>query len=181
MFSAPNTSAIMSAAPPAQRGVASGMRSTFQNSGTSLSIGVFFSLMIAGLATSLPTALTTGLQSQGVPRAVADRVAHLPPVSTLFAAFLGENPIGHLLAPTGVLATLPSHDVAVLTGTRFFPELVSGPFHHGLVIVFAAAAVMASVAALTSLLRGPRPVLPRPSPERSVQCPPQTTPSKLER
>ncbi len=173
MFSAPNTSAIMSSVPPEQRGVASGMRSTFQNSGTSLSIGVFFSLMIAGLATSLPSALTTGLQGQGVPGAVADRVAQLPPVSTLFAAFLGDNPIGHLLAPTGVLRSLPAHNVAVLTGTRFFPELVSGPFHHGLLIVFTAAALMAAVAALTSLMRGPRsvPAQPHPPPERTSRCP----------
>ena len=156
MFSAPNTSAIMSSVPPGQRGVASGMRSTFQNSGTALSIGVFFSLMIAGLAGSLPSTLSAGLTGQGVPAGVASRVAHLPPVSTLFAAFLGNNPIGHLLQPTGVLGSLPAHSVAVLTGNRFFPELISGPFHHGLVIVFAAAACMALIAALASLLRGRR-------------------------
>ncbi|MGH3671536.1 MAG: MFS transporter, partial [Pseudonocardiaceae bacterium] len=154
MFSAPNTSAIMSSVPVTQRGVASGMRSTFQNSGTSLSIGVFFSLMIAGLATSLPATLSAGLQAQGVPTSVAAGAAHLPPVSTLFAAFLGANPIGHLLEPTGVLAHLPAPQVAVLTGTRFFPQLISAPFHHGLVIVFTAAAIMATIAALASLLRG---------------------------
>jgi MFS family permease len=156
MFSAPNTSAIMSSVPAEQRGVASGMRATFQNSGMSLSIGVFFSLMIAGLAASLPGTLSAGLQQQGVPSRVAEQVAQLPPVSTLFAAFLGENPIGHLLAPTGVLHTLPPANLATLTGTRFFPELVSGPFHHGLTIVFTAAACMAAVAAVTSLLRGAR-------------------------
>jgi MFS family permease len=156
MFSAPNTSAIMSSVPPGQRGVASGMRSTFQNSGTALSIGVFFSLMIAGLASSLPSTLTAGLRAQGVPAAVASGVAHLPPVSTLFAAFLGNNPIGHLLAPSGVLGSLPARSVAVLTGKRFFPELISGPFHHGLAIVFGAAACMAVVAALASVLRGRR-------------------------
>jgi len=156
MFSAPNTSAIMSSVPPGQRGVASGMRSTFQNSGTALSIGVFFSLMIAGLATSLPSTFTAGLRGQGVPAGVAASVAHLPPVSTLFAAFLGNNPVGHLLAPTGVLNSLPARNVAVLTGKRFFPELISGPFHHGLVIVFGAAACMAAIAALASLLRGRR-------------------------
>jgi MFS family permease len=156
MFSAPNTSAIMSSVSPWQRGVASGMRSTFQNSGTALSIGVFFSLMITGLATSLPSTLTAGLRAHGVPESLASSVAHLPPVSSLFAAFLGNNPIGHLLAPSGVLATLPEHSVAVLTGTRFFPELISGPFHHGLVIVFGAAATMALIAALASLLRGRR-------------------------
>jgi MFS family permease len=154
MFSAPNTSAIMGSVPAAERGVASGMRSTFQNSGTSLSIGIFFSLMIAGLSTTLPHTLATGLHAQGVPLATANNVAALPPVSTLFAAFLGDNPIGHLLAASNVLHTLPAGNVAVLTGTRFFPELVSAPVHHGLVIVFTTAAAMSVIAAIASLLRG---------------------------
>ncbi|TKA12760.1 MFS transporter [Actinacidiphila oryziradicis] len=154
MFSAPNTSAIMGSVPPEQRGVASGMRSTFQNSGTALSIGLSFSLMISGLAGSLPHALSSGLQGQGVPAGTAGEVAALPPVSTLFATFLGNNPISHLLAPSGVLRTLPGHNVSTLTGTRFFPELVSGPFHHGLVTVFSVATAMALVAALASVLRG---------------------------
>ncbi|WP_405143762.1 MFS transporter [Sphaerisporangium sp. NBC_01403] len=156
MFSAPNTSSIMSSVPPGQRGVASGMRATFQNSGSALSIGVFFSLMIAGLAGTLPGALTSGLESHGVPASAAAHVASLPPVSTLFAAFLGDNPIGHLLSSTGVMGTLPAHDVAVLTGKQFFPELISGPFHHGLVTVFISAAVMATIAAAASALRGGR-------------------------
>jgi len=154
MFSAPNTSAIMGSVPAADRGVASGMRSTFQNSGTSLSIGVFFSLMIVGLASSLPTTLTAGLTAQGVPASTARSIAELPPVSTLFAAFLGDNPIAHLLGPSGVLTTLPPEHVAALTGKEFFPQLVSGPFHQGLLTVFGAAAVMAAIAALASLLRG---------------------------
>ncbi|MFZ0122258.1 MAG: MFS transporter [Pseudonocardiaceae bacterium] len=172
MFSAPNTSAIMSSVPASQRGVASGMRSTFQNSGTSLSIGVFFSLMIVGLATSLPATLGVGLQRQGVPADIATGVGQLPPVSTLFAAFLGSNPIAHLLAPTGVLTRLSAPNVAVLTGNRFFPELISGPFHHGLVVVFTAAAVMAAVAALASLLRGTRHIHDcSQSPEGKSLCP----------
>jgi MFS family permease len=154
MFSAPNTSSVMGSVPPGERGVASGMRATFQNSGTALSIGVFFSLMIAGLATTLPTALSDGLRAAGVPADVAAHVAGLPPVSTLFAAFLGANPVGHLLAPYGVLYTLPPAASAELTGTRFFPELISAPFHHGLVTVFGAAAVMALVGAFASLFRG---------------------------
>jgi MFS family permease len=154
MFSAPNTSAIMSSVPPGQRGVASGMRSTFQNSGTALSIGVFFSLMISGLAGTLPNALSGGLQAQGVSASTAGDVAALPPVSTLFATFLGDNPIGHLLAPSGVLNTLSAEHVTALTGTEFFPEVVSGPFHHGLVTVFTAAAAMAVIAGIASLLRG---------------------------
>ena len=154
MFSAPNTSAIMSSVPPDQRGVASGMRSTFQNSGTALSIGVFFSLMISGLASSLPDTLSTGLQAQGISPSTAHDVASLPPVSTLFATFLGNNPIGHLLGPSGALDGLPPDHAATLTGKEFFPQLVSGPFHHGLVIVFTAAATMAVIAAIASLSRG---------------------------
>ncbi len=160
MFSAPNTSSIMGSVPAAERGVASGMRATFQNSGMSLSIGVFFSLMIAGLATSLPGTLSSGLRAQGVPAGTAAQVSSLPPVSTLFAAFLGDNPVGHLLAGTGVLQRLPAPNVEALTGHGFFPRLVSGPFHHGLVIVFTAAAVMAAAAAVASLLRGPRAAVP---------------------
>ena len=101
------------------------MRSTFQNSGTALSIGVFFSLMIAGLAASLPAQLLSGLQQQGVPHAVAHHVAGLPPVSSLFAAVLGENPVAHLLAPTGALSSLSPAHQQLLTGTEFFPRLIA--------------------------------------------------------
>jgi MFS family permease len=154
MFGAPNTSSIMGSVPPERRGVASGMRSTFQNSGNLLSIGVFFSLMIAGLASRLPATLTFGLQAQGVPSAIAHQVAALPPVSSLFAAFLGVNPVQNLLGPTGVLATLPPANRAILTGTEFFPNLISVPFHDGLVVVFSVAFALAMVAAGASLLRG---------------------------
>ena len=115
------------------------MRSTFLNSGTSLSIGIFFSLMIAGLASTLPPHAHRGLHAHGVPLAAAGQVGHLPPVSTLFAALLGYNPIRNLLGPSKVLNTLPAHDTAVLTGRQFFPNLIAAPFHHGMVIVFTAA------------------------------------------
>jgi EmrB/QacA subfamily drug resistance transporter len=154
LFASPNTSAIMSAVPARHRGSASGMRSTFQNSGMALSIGIFFSLMIAGLASSLPKALTSGLTAQGVPASVASQVSHLPPVSTMFAALLGYNPVQNLLAPTGVLSRLPAHNIAVLTGKQFFPHLIAEAFHHGLVIVFTAAAIMSFAGAVVSLLRG---------------------------
>jgi MFS family permease len=154
LFASPNTSSIMSSVPAEHRGAASGMRSVFMNSGMSLSIGFFFSLMIAGLASSLPRTLTRGLEGQGVPAAAAVHVAHLPPVSTLFSALLGYNPIAGLLGPTGVLARLPAHSVAVLTGHQFFPNLISAPFHHGLEIVFTAAIIMSLTGALISALRG---------------------------
>jgi hypothetical protein len=119
-----------------------------------LSIGIFFSLMIAGLASSLPRTLSSGLTAQGVPASIATQVSHLPPVSTMFAALLGYNPVKNLLTPSGILSKLPAHNVAVLTGKQFFPHLISAPFHHGLVIVFTAAAIMAITGALVSLLRG---------------------------
>ncbi|GAA4262065.1 MFS transporter [Dactylosporangium darangshiense] len=153
MFSAPNTSAIMSSVPANQRGVASGMRATFQNAGMSLSIGVFFSLMVAGLARALPETLTSGLSAQGVPQDVAARVASLPPVSTLFAAFLGSNPVEHLLGGPA-LAALPPVNVATLTGHEFFPNLIAQPFHDGLVVVFGAATLMTLLAAVASASRG---------------------------
>jgi MFS family permease len=154
MFAAPNTSSIMGSVPARQRGVASGMRATFQNSGTALSIGVFFSLMIAGLASRLPSTLTNGLQQQGVSHSVAAQIGSLPPVSSLFAAILGVNPIQHLLEPSGALATLPPVNQRTLTGREFFPDLISGPFHQGLIVVFGVAAVLALLAGVASLLRG---------------------------
>jgi hypothetical protein len=121
-----------------------------------LSIGVFFSLMIAGLASALPTTLSHGLIAQGVPSGIAHQIAGLPPVGSLFAAFLGINPIRQLLAPTGALAHLPAASVARLTGKQFFPQLISGPFHQGLVIVFSMAIVLLVIAAGISALRGGR-------------------------
>ena len=139
------------------------MRSTFQNSGTALSIGVFFSVMIAGLASRLPVTLASGLRQHGVAPGVAHQIAALPPVSSLFAAVLGVNPLGHLLAARGGLAGLPAAARQTLTGREFFPGLISGPFQHGLVIVFALAAVLSVLAALASALRGARPA-PAPTP-----------------
>jgi MFS family permease len=165
LFASPNTAAIMSSVPAHDRGAASGMRATFQNSGMSLSIGIFFSLMIAGLANTLPPVLTRGLTAQGVPLAQASAVAHLPPVSSVFAAMLGFNPVQNLLAPTGLLHTLPAGNVAVLTGKQFFPQLISGPFHHGLTIVFTAAALMSLAGAAVSWLRGGKAVTSQELPE----------------
>jgi MFS family permease len=163
MFAAPNSSSIMGSVPRSQRGAASGMRSTFQNSGTALSIGVFFSLMIAGLATNLPHTLTSGLEHQGVAHEVARQVGSLPPVSSLFAAVLGINPVAHLLGSSHVLATLPTSNREALTGHQFFPHLISGPFHDGLAVVFIVAAGLSVLGALASLLRGGRYVPTRAS------------------
>ena len=75
MFAAPNTTGIMNSVPSDQRGVASGMRATFQNTGMVLSIGLFFSLMVVGLSSSLPSSMSTGLVTNRVPPATAQQIA----------------------------------------------------------------------------------------------------------
>jgi hypothetical protein len=107
--------------------------------------------MVTGLARSLPGTLDSGLTAQGVPESTAHTIAQLPPVGTLFAAFLGYNPIQQLLGPQ-VLGALPAANAQTLTGRRFFPDLISMPFHDGLVIVFWLAIAMALVGAAASLL-----------------------------
>ncbi|MFE9445820.1 MFS transporter [Streptomyces sp. NPDC006602] len=153
LFAAPNTSIIMSNVPADVRGAASGMRATFQNAGMVLSMGVFFSLMVTGLSGTLPHTLSSGLTAEGVPAHAAHTVAELPPVGVLFAAFLGYNPIRHLLGPD-ILSQLSPTAAAHLTGREFFPHLISQPFHDGLVIVFSLAIAMSLAAAAASLMRG---------------------------
>jgi MFS family permease len=155
LFAAPNRAAIMNSLPRNQRGVGAGMSTTFQNSAMVLSIGVFFSLMILGLAQTLPQTLTSGLLAQGVPAADTTRLAALPPVVVLFASLLGYNPIQTLLGPT-VLGHLPAGNAVYLTGRGFFPALISGPFSHGLTVAFAFAIAACLIAAVASWLRGGR-------------------------
>jgi hypothetical protein len=142
----------MNSLPADQRGVGAGMSATFQNSAMVLSIGIFFSLIILGLSSSLSTHLFTGLTAQGVPVADATRLAHLPPTAVMFAALLGYNPIQMLLG--SALTKLPASHAAFLTGHSFFPSLISAPFHSGLDIAFDFAIVACLVAAVASLLRG---------------------------
>src|SRR5579871_2118885 len=115
LFTSPNSAGVMNSLPPSQRGAGAGMLATFMSSASVLSIGVFFSLMIVGLSSGLPTTLQHGLLAHGVPPADANRIAHLPPVSTLFASFLGYNPVKSLLGPH-VLHALPAADARELTG-----------------------------------------------------------------
>ncbi len=155
LFASPNRAAVMNSLPPGDRGAGGGMNQTLQNSAQVLSLGIFFSLMIAGLASSLPHTLASGLHANGVGLADAHRISHTPPVSVLFAAFLGYNPIQHL-AGTHVLATLHAQSHAVLTGRSFFPELISGPFRSGLHEAFAFAIAACLIAAVASMMRGGR-------------------------
>lgn len=148
IFTSPNTAEVMSAVPASQRGVASGMRATLMNGGMALSIGIFFSLMIVGLSGTLPGAMNSGLQGQGVPTADASRIADMPPVGSLFATFLGYNPFKELLGQDTL--NKPGVHSDVITGQEFFPHLISDPFHSGLIVVFLAAAVMLLLGSIAS-------------------------------
>src|SRR4051795_561335 len=153
LFAAPNNTGIMNSLPAHQRGVGGGMATVFSNSAMVLSIGIFLSLMITGLASSLPETLMHGLTVNGVPHDAAARVAQLPPVGVLFASLLGYNPIQSLLGPQ-VLHQLPNAAQAHLTGHSFFPALISGPFSDGLGVAFGFAIGACLIAALASALRG---------------------------
>ncbi len=155
MFSAPNSAAIMNSVPADQRGGAAGIQAAFMNTGMVLSIGIFFSLMIAGLTSTLPAAMFKGLHAHGVAAAQAHTVANMPAVGSLFSSFLGFNPLKNLLGSqtkTGV----SNAQWTTLTGKHFFPNLISSPFHHGLIIVFVAAIGLSLIGALFSALRGER-------------------------
>jgi MFS family permease len=155
LFMSPNRAGVMNSLPPQHRGAGSGMMTTFQNSAQVLSIGIFFSLMIVGLSAMLPGSLYQGLVQQGVPPQTASHVAHLPPVATLFAAFLGYNPIQHLLG-SSVLAHLPAGRAAALESRSYFPNLISAPFRQGLHAAFDFAIGACLVAAAASWSRGRR-------------------------
>ena len=154
-FASPNRAAVMNSLPAQHRGAGSGMNTTFQNSAQVLSIGVFFTLMILGVSSVLSHSLVAGLRAHGVSQAVADQAAHLPPVSVLFAAFLGYNPIQHLLG-AHTMATLPSAAAAQLSSRSFFPSLISSAFRAGLHEAFAFAVLACAIAAVASWSRGGR-------------------------
>jgi MFS family permease len=154
LFASPNRAEMMNAVPANARGAAGGIIATFMNTAFVLSIGVFFSLMVAGLSSKLPGSLSSGLTAQGVPAAAAHTIAHLPPIGVLFAAFLGYNPIKQLLGP--LLAHLPAGHAAYVTGRQFFPHLITAPFHDGLGVAFGFAIAASLIAAVASLLTGKR-------------------------
>jgi MFS family permease len=161
-FAAPNRAGIMNSLPAQHRGAGGGMNSTFQSSAQVLSIGIFFTLMILGLSTASRTTLSSGLEAHGVPGPLAMQVGNLPPVTILFATFLGYNPVQQLIGP-GVLSHLSVANAATLTGRQFFPQLIAGPFQAGLHEAFAFSIIACLIAALASWFRGRRYVAGAPS------------------
>jgi MFS family permease len=154
-FASPNTASIMNAVPPEHRGASSGMRATFQNVASSLSLTLIFTLVVAGLSASLPGALFGRLTAAGIPSSVATQISGIPPVGALFSAFLGYNPMASLIPPS-VLAGLPAAARATVLSNSFFPQLLAGPFHDGLQIAFSVCVVLSLGAAAASWLRGRR-------------------------
>ena len=173
MFASPNRAAVMNSLPAGDRGAGGGMNQTFQNSAQVLSIGIFFTLMIFGLSSSLPAAMTAGLTAHGVAAATAAGVAHLPPVSILFAAFLGYNPIQHLVGAHALSGLSPANHAA-LVGHSFFPHLISAPFRAGLHEAFAFAIVACLIAAAASLMRGGKYHYEVPAPRELADVKPLT-------
>jgi MFS family permease len=154
LFFSPNWAEMMNSAPPSQRGAAGGMIATFQNSAFVLSIGIFFTLMVAGLSSGLPSSMFSGLTAQGVPASAAAPISHLPPIGVLFASFLGYNPMQQLLGP--LLSHLPASNAAYVAGREFFPHLITAPFHAGLGVAFGFAIAANVIAAVASALTGRR-------------------------
>ncbi|MGH9169926.1 MAG: MFS transporter [Acidimicrobiales bacterium] len=155
VFAAPLQAGVMNSLPADQRGSGSGMLNTSMSSAMVLSIGVFFTLIILGLSAHLPDALYNGLVRQGVPAKTAASVSHLPPVGSIFAAFLGYNPMKSLLGAQ-TLAHLPAARASYITGRSFFPKLISAPFGAGLRTAFDFAAGACVFAAGASWMMGKR-------------------------
>src|ERR1700742_3037862 len=150
IFFSPNRASIMNSLPANQRGAGGGMAATFMNSAMVLSIGIFFSLMIVGLSGGLHQSLFNGLTSHGVSKGLASKAANLPPVATLFAAFLGYNPISTLLG--NHIHAVSAHQQHILLGHTFFPSIISAPFSSALTSAFTFGLVACLIAALASLV-----------------------------
>ena len=153
LFAAPNTASIMNSVPARHRGAASGMRVTFGQTGTPLSMGLFFTLLVIGLNSKVPSAMYKGLLAHGIPAANAVQLSHTPPLGYLFAAFLGINPLKSLLGPA-VLSHLAPGQAAAITGRAFFPQLIGTPFKDAMLLILGSAVIMSVMAAIASALRG---------------------------
>jgi len=153
MFASPNTASIMNSVPPQHRGVASGMRSTLQNAGQTMSIAIFFTIVIVSLTSSLPSALQNAFIQAGAPQ-LAPLAQHIPVTGALFAAFLGYDPVKTMLAslPPGV--TVPPSVVAVMEQRTWFPTAIAPAFMYALRNAFYISAVLVFIAAIASVLRG---------------------------
>jgi MFS family permease len=156
MFASPNTASIMNSVPPEHRGAASGMRATLQNTGQTISLAIFFTIVLEILAGKLPSVLSSAVVSAGAPSALAYAFSKIPPTGALFAAFLGYNPVASILQqlPPSIRSAIPSSALNVLTGKHWFPTVIASPFMQALSVSFYIGAAISLVAAVSSALRG---------------------------
>lgn len=152
VFGSPNTADMMNSVPEDERGAASGIIATFQNTGFTLSMGLIFALVTLGISSALPGQLYDGLTQAGIPKETAVMVSHLPPTGALFASFLGYNPLQTLI-PSDVLSSLPDQTRTYVLSEKFFPQLLSGPFANGTRTAFIMSIALSVIAAVASFLR----------------------------
>ena len=154
MFVSPNVASIMNSVPKEHRGAASGMRATLQNVGQTMSIAIFFTIVLAGLSNSLPGAISSALATSGVPSAIASRfVSGITPTGALFATFLGYNPITAGLTPQ-LASSIPQNALTNLQNPTFFPNAIAPAFMSALRLTFYIGAGISLIAAVASALRG---------------------------
>ncbi|MEM4956022.1 MAG: MFS transporter, partial [Metallosphaera sp.] len=155
LFVSPNTASLMNASPPQHRGSASGIRAMLTNTGSTLSIGVFFTIVIEVLYLVLPTTLSTALTSAGAPQLIP-YMTKIPPTAAIFAAFLGYNPVSAILSqlPPSVASSIPSSVVSTITANTWFPNVIAPAFMQALRIAFFTASGLSFAAAVASALRG---------------------------
>ena len=172
MFASPNTASIMNSVPPENRGAASGMRATLQNTGSTASLAIFFTIVILGLASSLPHALSSAMASAGAPQIVATDIARIPPTSALFGAFLGYNPVKSMLAqlPANDTRAISNSTMAKITSTDWFPNTIAPSFMKSLDASFYIGAMLSFIAAIASLFRGQRYVHEEASLEKEIRA-----------
>lgn len=155
MFGSPNNASIMNSVPSQERGVASGMMYTIMNTSFTASMAIFFTIVIVGITQRFPDVMTTQLAVIGASQ-LAPAMTSIPPTGALFAAFLGYNPVETILSalPPALVATIPSHTLATLTGTTWFPSTFAEAFVPSLHISFYIGALLCALAAVLSALRG---------------------------
>ena len=158
LFSSPNTASIMNSVPPEHRGAASGMRSTLQNTGTTVGLGVLFTVVLLALAANLPGSLALAAARVGAPQLTAATFAKVPPATAVFSAFLGYNPMQTILGqlPQNLTDSLSNQTTTTLTGTNWFPQALAPAFMTSLRVAFYVNAALAVAAAISSILRGKR-------------------------
>ncbi|MEM0134746.1 MAG: MFS transporter [Thermoplasmatales archaeon] len=154
LFAAPNTTAVMNSLPGESRGAGSGMRTTFNNIGQTISMAIFFSIAITIFSDKLPTSLYQTSLSIGLPQELATAISQIPPSGALFAAFLGINPAASF--PASMLSLIPPTALKSLLALTFFPSAIGPSFMIGLRDSLYVAILMTIAGAVLSALSGGR-------------------------